>query len=717
MSYLTRKRKQLPKDDPDYTSDDSEYMDDKPAQSIDFSRIWITVKQRPHDFTSWCTLLQLAEQENKLGLIRKAFFEFFKHYPYCYAYWKKFADLERRHGHNYHAKTVIKQGLEVNPMSIDLWIYFLELCTSRYVAEHSHTESKKRREMDKQEKLKRKKADNSEDEEENLEDEPNVEDVYDNKTEDKKSFFDDGHAIGSLSPERVEKLRKHYWKAVRTAGRQFKAGRLWQKFVYFERQNGHVDKVLPIFNEILRIPMDDYNQQFVDMQEFVKDSVDPCELIDDDELLDICKEELEDTNANLGIGDKGDKAFRLAKSGELSEDALDHIRNAIVQKRRDLFKENEKTVSQIWSFEDKIRRPYFHVKPLDKAQLKNWVEYLDYEIDRSSSDSIVKILFERCMTSCALYEDMWLKYANWAEYKSKDFELARSVYKRCCTIHLPKRANCRLEWATFEERQGKLEESRKILEDLNDRVPGLLAVSARLFHLKRRAGKFSKDQLIGSLKTEWANAIEFSSRDGAEKEQFWACELAWYLCKDDRVADARMILEKAIERSPSSARLYRVRGDIESYNKKLFGWCDRLCEVYERAAKSENLELWEKVTFSGHLYGILERESENLSKISEAYDLHRALRKDLARETIRAEKQVEVEKDMESTDPSTGYTMRKVHMETQFMQKPTNKGPTIMTNIPSQRTADYSEVSGDYHTFNSGGAYGNSYTWTYNKKG
>lgn len=281
-------------------------------------------------------LLQLAEQENKLGLVRKAFNEFFKHYPYCYAYWKKYCDLERRHGHNYHAKRIVKQGLQANHMSVDLWIYCIELYTSRYTAEYAHMQSKKRREADKKSKSKKPKLDEEgnpiegefegdEDHEnpegensgsgdennENAEDQPNVEDILAGKDKKgkKEHFFDDGHAIGALSPERVEKLRKLYWKAVRTAGRQFKAGRLWTKFIYFERQNGSLDKVLPIFNEILRIPMDDYNQQFTDMKEFVLDSVDPCELIDDEELRAICKDLLEDTNANLGIGDQGDQAY------------------------------------------------------------------------------------------------------------------------------------------------------------------------------------------------------------------------------------------------------------------------------------------------------------------------------------------------------------------------------------------------------------------------
>lgn len=55
-----------------------------------------------------------------------------------------------------------------------------------------------------------------------------------------------------------------------------------------------------------------------------------------------------------------------------------------------------------------IKRPYFHVKPLEKAQLKNWKEYLEFEIENGTHERVV-VLFERCVISCALYEDFWIK--------------------------------------------------------------------------------------------------------------------------------------------------------------------------------------------------------------------------------------------------------------------------------------------------------------------
>ena len=45
-------------------------------------------------------------------------------------------------------------------------------------------------------------------------------------------------------------------------------------------------------------------------------------------------------------------------------------------------------------FEEKLKRSYFHVKPLDHKQLKTWDLYLDYEISKGDHERVV-VLFER----------------------------------------------------------------------------------------------------------------------------------------------------------------------------------------------------------------------------------------------------------------------------------------------------------------------------------
>jgi len=53
-------------------------------------------------------------------------------------------------------------------------------------------------------------------------------------------------------------------------------------------------------------------------------------------------------------------------------------------------------------FEDAIKRPYFHVKALDGAQLSAWSRFLDYAEERGDT-TVTTHLYERCLVACAKY--------------------------------------------------------------------------------------------------------------------------------------------------------------------------------------------------------------------------------------------------------------------------------------------------------------------------
>lgn len=53
-------------------------------------------------------------------------------------------------------------------------------------------------------------------------------------------------------------------------------------------------------------------------------------------------------------------------------------------------------------YEDVIKRPYFHVKPLDGSQLSTWAKYLTYA-EGKYEPAAVKPLYERCLVACACY--------------------------------------------------------------------------------------------------------------------------------------------------------------------------------------------------------------------------------------------------------------------------------------------------------------------------
>lgn len=61
-----------------------------------------------------------------------------------------------------------------------------------------------------------------------------------------------------------------------------------------------------------------------------------------------------------------------------------------------------------WNYEDAIKRPYFHVKPLEKSQLSAWRNYLEFEI-KEGNEKRIKVLFERCLIACAFYEEFWMR--------------------------------------------------------------------------------------------------------------------------------------------------------------------------------------------------------------------------------------------------------------------------------------------------------------------
>ena len=63
---------------------------------------------------------------------------------------------------------------------------------------------------------------------------------------------------------------------------------------------------------------------------------------------------------------------------------------------------SKKEVARRKPFEDAIKRPYFHVKPLDGNQLTAWSRLLDY-VEGCGNDEATVHLYERCLVACAKY--------------------------------------------------------------------------------------------------------------------------------------------------------------------------------------------------------------------------------------------------------------------------------------------------------------------------
>ena len=69
-------------------------------RSPDLAKFWKAVEDDPKDFTGWTYLLQFVDTTGDIEDGREAYNAFLFRYPYCYGYWKKYADLEKRKGMN-----------------------------------------------------------------------------------------------------------------------------------------------------------------------------------------------------------------------------------------------------------------------------------------------------------------------------------------------------------------------------------------------------------------------------------------------------------------------------------------------------------------------------------------------------------------------------------------------------------------------------------------
>ncbi|KAJ1349722.1 PRP39 pre-mRNA processing factor 39 [Parelaphostrongylus tenuis] len=151
---------------------------------------WAALRTQPNNFDAWIILLTQADQSNDIKLARDMYNRFLKKYPYCYGFWKKYADMERRHQHFSDALNVWERGILAIPLSIDLWLGFIVFMRE----------------------------------------------------------------LAPQSDRGIEKLRELYERAVSVAGHEFHSDRLWQDYIAWEEAQGEWRRVAEIYDRLLRIP-------------------------------------------------------------------------------------------------------------------------------------------------------------------------------------------------------------------------------------------------------------------------------------------------------------------------------------------------------------------------------------------------------------------------------------------------------------------------------
>jgi len=237
-------------------------------------------------------------------------------------------------------------------------------------------------------------------------------------------------------------------------------------------------------------------------------------------------------------------------------------------------------------FEQRLTRPYFHVKPLDEAQLRAWRAYLDWTEDRGD-EAQTRALYERCLVACAAYPEFWARYALWDQARGlKILERGLNFVKSSPDLLLLR--------AQLLEAAGRVDDAREGLEEITEHAaPGLLEAVLAQARFERRRG--SSEDVVAAYRSAMPKL-----ESGSEAKSLVAVALARYQRACLRDCDAaRGTLEQAIREAPAHRELWVAYYALEAETEGA-GAHARVAALFQTAfgpdvqlAKEDQQALWD----------------------------------------------------------------------------------------------------------------------------
>ncbi|KAK3329400.1 hypothetical protein B0H66DRAFT_540905 [Apodospora peruviana] len=335
-------------------------------------------------------------------------------------------------------------------------------------------------------------------------------------------------------------VRDLFERAAGFVGLDFLAHPFWDKYIEYEERQEAQDKVFAILRRVIEIPMHQYSRYFERFRAMAHSR--PLTELASSEELQIYRAAVDAEAIQFGVT-KNDL--------EIERD----IRVAIDANFMQFFNRTQAETTKRWTYEAEIKRPYFHVTELDHAQLANWRKYLDFEENEGDYARIV-VLYERCLVTCAFYEEFWFRYARWMFAQDGKEEEVRNIYLKAATLFVPiSKPGIRLQFAYFEEMQGRVLTAKAIHEEVLEVLPDAVEVIISLANLQRRqigldaAIEILKEKINdptvdiftkAALVTEWAFLVWKVNGSVDEARKVFINNVEWY-------ADSRHFWQKYLE--------------------------------------------------------------------------------------------------------------------------------------------------------------------------
>ncbi|GAY35052.1 hypothetical protein CUMW_014000 [Citrus unshiu] len=283
-------------------------------------------------------------------------------------------------------------------------------------------------------------------------------------------------------------VRRLFKRALSFVGKDYLCHTLWDKYIEFEISQQRWSSLAQIFVQTLRFPskkLHHYYDSFKKLAGAWKEELE-CE---SDSAMEFQSELV--LEGEVAAYYKDDETSSVIK--DLLDPSVDLVRSKAIQKYRfigeQIYKEASQLDEKINCFENLIRRPYFHVKPLDDIQLKNWHDYLSFAEKQGDFDWVVK-LYERCLIPCADYPEFWMRYVDFMESKGGR-EIASYALDRATQIFLKRLPVIHLFNARYKEQIGDTSAARAAFpESYIDSDSRFIEKVTFKANMERRLGNF-----------------------------------------------------------------------------------------------------------------------------------------------------------------------------------------------------------------------------------
>mmetsp|Transcript_23036 Transcript_23036/g.37004 ORF Transcript_23036/g.37004 Transcript_23036/m.37004 type:complete len:815 (+) Transcript_23036:53-2497(+) len=99
----------------------------KPKELSEEEKMWKEVQENPEHFDTWVSLASRLEQKDDYKALSECLRALLKEYPFCYGYWTKLAELEKRYGHANLQLQVCEEGVAAAEHCHEMWTYYCSI--------------------------------------------------------------------------------------------------------------------------------------------------------------------------------------------------------------------------------------------------------------------------------------------------------------------------------------------------------------------------------------------------------------------------------------------------------------------------------------------------------------------------------------------------------------------------------------------------------------